>query len=111
MKKLNVLLVVSAFVICSVGTIKANTKPIDSKTNLTEEIQDLLKKPSFNIENEIKASVSFTLNNQGEIVVLSVDSENDIVKVYIKNRLNYQKVKTELDDNIKFYTMPVRLVI
>ncbi|SEL37084.1 hypothetical protein SAMN04487910_2261 [Aquimarina amphilecti] len=108
MKKLNVMLLAAVFAISSVAT--ASTKPTESETNFTQEIKELLKKPSFKVENEIEASVTFTLNNEGEIVVLSIDSDSDMVKGYIKNRLNYQKIEAKPRTGVKFYTMPVRVV-
>lgn len=108
MKKLNVILLAVAFAISSIAT--ASTNPTKSETNFTEEVKELLKKPSFKVENEIEASVTFTLNNAGEIVVLSVDSDSNMVKGFIKNRLNYKKIESKLNKDIKFYTLPVRVV-
>ncbi|WP_299439785.1 hypothetical protein [uncultured Aquimarina sp.] len=102
------MLLAAVFAICSIAS--ASTKPTKSETNFTKEIKELLKKPSFEVENEIEASVTFTLNNEGEIVVLSVDSDSDRIKGFIKDRLNYKKIETKLDADIKFYTMPVRVV-
>ncbi|MHA7057851.1 hypothetical protein ACWGOQ_0011565 [Aquimarina sp. M1] len=108
MKKLSVMLLAAAFAISSLAS--ASTKSTEPETNFTKEIKELLKKPSFKVNDEIEASVTFTLNDEGEIVVLSVDSDSDVVKGFIKSRLNYQKIKTKFDTGIKFYTMPVRLV-
>ncbi|WP_299211031.1 hypothetical protein [uncultured Aquimarina sp.] len=108
MKTLNVMLLAAVFAISSIAS--ASTKSTEPETSFTEEVKELLKKPSFKIDNEIKAKVVFTLNAEGEIVVLSVDSESEIVKSFIKNRLNYQKIETKLETGIKFYTIPVRVV-
>ncbi|MBW1297437.1 hypothetical protein [Aquimarina litoralis] len=108
MKKLNVMLLAVAFAISSVAS--ASTKPTKSETGFTNEIKELLENPSFKVEDEIEASVTFTLNNKGEIVVLSVDSDSNMVEGFIKKRLNYQKLETKPATGIKFYTMPVRVV-
>ncbi|WP_378183765.1 hypothetical protein [Aquimarina sp. SS2-1] len=109
MKKFNVMLLAAAFAISSsIATASTTTK--EPQVNFTKEIKELLKKPSFKVEDEIEASVTFTVNNEGEIVVLSVDSDSDIVKGFIKSRLNYQKIETKLDTGIKFYTVPVRVI-
>lgn len=108
MKKLNVMLLAAAFAISSVAS--ASTKPTKSETNFTSEIKELLENPSFKVEDEIEASVTFTLNNKGEIVVLSVDSDSNIVEGFIKSRLNYQKLEAKPTTGVKFYTMPVRVV-
>jgi len=110
MKKLNVMLLAAVFAISSIASANTGKEPKKSETNFTKEVKTLLKKPSFKVENEIEARVTFTLNDEGEIVVLSVDSESDTVENFIKGRLNYQKVESKLDEDVKFFTMPVRVV-
>ncbi len=109
MKKLNVILLVVVFAISSFA--KAETEPIKKREhNLANEIKELLKQPSFLVNNELMAYVTFTVNKEKEIVVLSVDSDCKMVENYIKTRLNYQKVNIKLNSNIKKYKMPVRIV-
>jgi len=108
MKKLNVILLALAFVVSSFSY--ANNAPKTVTNDLTKEIKTLLKKTTFNVEKESTAFVTFTLNANKEIVVLTVDSENKSVERFIKSRLNYQKVVSSLDENVKFYKIPVRVV-
>ena len=109
MKKLNVILLAVAFAISSFAN--ANTEPKKAvTTNLSKEIKELLKKPSFKISSDQMAYVTFTLNEDQEIVVLSVDSGSQMVEDFIKSRLNYQKVKSNLGKDIKFYKLPVKVV-
>ncbi|MDY8134039.1 hypothetical protein [Aquimarina sp. 2201CG5-10] len=109
MKKLNVMLLAVAFAISSIAT--ASTEPTKKTDNdLAKEIKQLLKKPEFEVKSQEMAYVTFTLNEDKEIVVLSVDSESDVVDSFIKSRLNYQKVGAKLDSDIKYYKVPVRLV-
>ncbi len=109
MIKVNLILLVVAFTISSIAN--AANKSSDFKDeNLSNEIKELLKSPSFKIDDELLASVTFTLNNKKEIVVLSVDSGNEMIENYIKSRLNYKKVGAKINSNIKTYTMPVRIV-
>lgn len=110
MKKLNVMLLAVAFAITSFANANTEPKNTTTSTNLTEEIKELLKKPAFKVDAEETAYVTFTLNQNQEIVVLSVDSENASIENFIKSRLNYQKVSSGLGDDIKFYRMPVRVV-
>lgn len=109
MKKLNVMLLAVAFAISSFAN--ANTEPKNTTTTeLSKEIKQLLKKPSFKIDAQEMAYVTFTLNEDKEIVVLSVDSESKAVENFIKSRLNYQKVNSTLGKDIKFYKLPVKVV-
>ncbi len=36
--------------------------------------------------------ISFVLNTKNELVILTVDSENEEVSSYIKSKLNYQEM-------------------
>ncbi|MEW7280830.1 hypothetical protein ABW636_19745 [Aquimarina sp. 2201CG1-2-11] len=108
MKKLNVLLLAVAFAVGSIAS--AGTNPTKIENALNKEIKTLLKKPSFKIEKELIAYVTFTLNSKGEIVVLSVDSKSETLDTFIKSRLNYKKVGAQYDFEAKVFRMPVRIV-
>jgi ribosomal protein L7Ae-like RNA K-turn-binding protein len=60
-------------------------------------------------EVDLTAQVRFTLNNESEIVVLSVDTENDILASFVKARLNYKKVDVAGVKEGKMFTIPVRI--
>lgn len=62
-------------------------------TDLGKEIAKLLEKPGIPlVEEETTATVTFTMNEKGELVILSVDSLNQYVESFVKSRLNYTKV-------------------
>ncbi|WP_459209958.1 hypothetical protein [Aquimarina rhabdastrellae] len=109
MKRVSVI-VMAAFFLCASLVSAANTPVKKTDRKLSDEIGVLLKDPSFKIEEDIKAQVTFTLNKDNEIVVLSVESESVQVEGYIKNRLNYQKVKTSEKNSMIAYQIPVRIV-
>jgi len=95
MKKLIVVLVA----VLASTQIFANDKP--SKNTSVEELRNeivvLLDKPEIKLEqNEIKANIEFILNAKGEIVILTVDSEKTAVEDYVKSRLNYKKVDSDV---------------
>ena len=108
MKKLNVLLLAIAFIMTTI--VNANTDPKSTPDDLVKEIQELLKQPYFEVDKQEEAYVIFTLNKNKEFVVLFVDAENEIVENFIKFRLNYKKVKSELKTGQKLYKVPVRIV-
>jgi len=109
MKKLNVLLLAVAFTVSSVLSASTTPTKADRPANpLSEQISDLLKDPIFEIEDEVMAEVTFMVNDQQEIVVLTVGTENTTVESFIKNRLNYQKVENAQMGTA--YEIPVRIV-
>ena len=92
------------------SVLLASTNPkFENPTTLNEEIGELLKKPQFNIEEDIEVFARITFNKHNEIVVLSIETDNQKLKDYITNRLNYNKVTTTLDSNYKYYIVPIRL--
>ncbi len=110
MKRTHIALVI--FCLCISGSILANRdNTIDPSENLSIQIQMLLKNNSFQLaENELMAAkVRFTINKEGEIVVLSVYTENDMLEGFVKGRLNYKKVTVGNVIEGKIYTIPVKI--
>lgn len=107
MRKVNVILM--AFVLLmSTTLLTAAVNPVNPKSNTSEEIGKLLKNPGFLIETETTAFVTFVVNKESEIVVLSVESDNESMERYIKQRLNYKKLESTSKQG-KEYIVPVRM--
>lgn len=110
MRKISVVLV--AAMLLSAGNVVANeVTKVDPSKSLSAQISQLLSDNSFT-QNEVElvAQVRFTLNNEHEIVVLSVDTENPVLEEFVKQRLNYKKVELDAFKEGKMYTVPVRIV-
>ncbi|WP_103069549.1 hypothetical protein [Aquimarina sediminis] len=111
MKKLTVLLFA---VVLSTSQLFANNNNPEKDTNqqLREQIASLLEKPEIKLleQEELQAKIEFTINTEGEIVVLNVDSKRHIIKSYIKSRLNYKKtdLKTSESPN-RVYHISLRI--
>lgn len=102
--------IVLALALVSATALQAN--PIGdkkAKAQVEQQIGELLEGPQFEIEQDCKASVSFTVNDQNEMVVLSVDTDNDRFERYVKSRLNYKKLEAQLPGG-RFYTVPLKLL-
>nr|WP_299346686.1 hypothetical protein [Allomuricauda sp.] len=83
-----------------------NEKPAEK---LAVQIQQMLKDNFIKLDNqELTADVRFTINKEGEIVVLSVYTESQYLEGYLKGRLNYRKVEMNQIEEGKVYTVPVR---
>ncbi len=90
MKKLVLTVLVTAFS----ATMVMASDPIGSPSQkLRQQIIELLETPEFEFESElIQARIAFTLNKEGKIVILTIDSENLLLENYIKGKLNYKKM-------------------
>ena len=78
-------------------------------TIITDEVEKLLDDPTFLIEEDIVATVKLTLNKDNEMVVLSVDSNQEFIETFIKSRLNYRELSAKLSNGQKTFIVPVRV--
>lgn len=109
MKTINSILVAFALV-CATSLTAANN-PADDKNAIqlaSEEIAEMLKAPAFEVSEKLTTQVSLFVNNEHELVVLSVDTKNIEVENYVKARLNYQKLSSELVPG-KEYKLPLTI--
>lgn len=110
MKTLKMLVLVVAITLSSV--LSASTNPVEKAepTTVTETVGDLLKNPDFQLEKDVKAIVDIFINENDEMVVLSVDTDNKSVEKYIKARLNYKKLSKEVIGDLKSFKIPVKMI-
>lgn len=109
MRKLSLVFVAAMLLVT--GNIFANNVAKDNpKKDLSIQIGALLENTSFtNDDVDLTAQVRFTLNNQGEIVVLSVDTEDKRLESFVKARLNYKKVEISNFKEGEKFTIPIRI--
>ncbi|MHA7830548.1 MAG: hypothetical protein ACX93O_05580 [Flagellimonas sp.] len=85
-------------------------KKATKENNLSGQIYEMLKENRFNLENnEMTAEVRFIVSEKGELVVLSVETKDEILEGFVKNRLNYQKVELDNVAPGRVYKLPVRI--
>lgn len=109
MKKIKVVYVVLAL-LATMGVFANKGNNIKVEKDLSAQIYEMLKQYPFELKSEdLTAEVRFTINNKGELVVLSVETQNDFLDNYVKSRLNYQKVDFKQGAPGKIYKIPVRI--
>jgi len=104
MRKVSLVLVFA--MLLSAGNIFANDSEPKS---LSSQISKILSVNSFGEDANLSAQVRFTLNADSQIVVLSVDTNDDILEGFVKAKLNYKNVELEDFREGKIYTIPVRI--
>lgn len=65
----------------------------------------------IHLNQECTATISFVLNTKNELVILTVDSENEEVKSYIKSKLNYQKMNISSTLKGEQYTVSLKIKV
>jgi len=109
MKNLKLIAIVIALGVSTLSFAN-NTNTFDPKSELREQIVELLGKTITNtdlINNKVE--VIFTLNNKSEIVIISVNGASKSVDNYVKIKLNYKKVNVNALNVDKIYHMPLRI--
>jgi uncharacterized protein YpmB len=100
-----------AFVLVCMTSMSAANNPSDNKKAIqqaSEEIAEMLKSPSFEVTEKLTTQVSLFVNNENELVVLSVNTDNKELENYVKARLNYQKLSYGLEQG-KEYKLPLTI--
>lgn len=108
MKKVKVILVAMTLMLGTLFTTAATPAKL-TKTPFSVEIAKLLEDPGFLLDVDVYTTVTFLINSEREIVVLDVDTENQLVERFIKSRLNYNKISTIMQKG-KEYKVPVRII-
>lgn len=104
------LVLVAAMLLFSASIFANNEIDNEPTNNLSGQISELLGDNSFTDEDtDLSAQVRFTLNNEGEIVILSVDTESDKFESFVKGKLNYKVVQANAIEEGKLFTISVRL--
>ena len=109
----NLKLFVIALGLFSFNIAAANFHPIKPTDELRVEIVDMIGSDYIDemmIANEYEANVLFTVNSKKELIVLSVDTDNEQLESYLKWKLNYKKVNYRPSKNGEIYLLPVKMV-
>ena len=113
MKNFKTLIAILAISIASVLPASANTEPTskEAKTILRTEIVSLLGNHDYDLKSKtIEAQVSVMLNNQNELIVIGVKTQNTSVASYVKAKLNYKKVDVKGIKKGTVYRVPLKMV-
>lgn len=107
MKRLK-MLVLAIGLIVSGSVLATNPVILKGPTESSKEIKKLLEDPDFLVDEDMEARVLFTLNDENEIIVLSVETEFEEVDQYVKNRLSFQEIDADLEKG-KQYILPFKI--
>lgn len=111
MRKFSVLSVAAALLFSANAlATEGTTEPIAPETKVCAKIGDILKDNNIVLEDnqELSAWVRFTVNNDNEIVVLSVRTDNERLERYVKAKLNYHNIAGTGLQSGGTYEVPIR---
>lgn len=104
------LVFLSAVFLATTSLSAANPEPAsEASKKITSHIEKLLKDNSFDVEEDLTAMVMITINENSEIVVISVETGDEDLEQVLKSRLNYEKVELGSQYSGKLYRVPVRV--
>tara|TARA_Y100001933_G_scaffold248168_1_gene281748 strand:+ start:1816 stop:2208 length:393 start_codon:yes stop_codon:yes gene_type:complete len=109
MRKFKTVTVVFAL-LATMSAFATKGKKATKENSLSGQIYEMLKENQFNAnDKELTAEVRFIVSEKGELIVLSVDTEDEILEGFLKSRLNYQKVQMKNVAPGRVYEIPVRI--
>ncbi len=111
MKSLKLIIAALALVF-AVQVSAATEDPVKPSAQLRAELVNLIgPECPFELEKgECTAEVLFTVNSSGEVIIISILSENPKAEKHIKNKINYKKVSHRPSKPGEIYLLPVRVV-
>lgn len=109
MKKLSLLVLVA--VLLSSGSLFAKDYDKNNPTkSLKDQIWKILSDNNLEVDHyDVTAKILFTLNDSGEIEVISVDTKNADLEIFVKGKLNHRKVEVQEIVEGKVYKLPLRV--
>jgi hypothetical protein len=110
MKKLQLLIV--AFLFFAIHVSASVDNPIKPNDQLRADIVELIgpECPYDYNKDECTAEVLFTVNTNGELIVLSVESPNKRAESYLKSKLNYKKVGYTSTREGEIFLLPLKMI-
>lgn len=108
MKKLAVLFFAIAMSVTTTFANNDDGKRKEEVKILRNQIVKLLG--SYENGFNAKADVTFLLNRNNQIVILSVNSKSKKVENFVKSKLNYRKIKEAKGQAMKIYKLPIKIV-
>ncbi len=90
----------------------ANDKPLSGEKplSISAEISQLLVKNSMELAEATTFQVTFVVNRDGEVVITDVDTDNMEIEQFIKERLNYKKLKAVTKIGQRYF-LPVTIKV
>ncbi|KGL63545.1 hypothetical protein [Polaribacter sp. Hel1_85] len=111
MKTLKTIITVIAISLSTIFSVTATeNKPTKSTKTLRTEIVSLLgDNIPITLKESCKAEISFIINNNNEVVVISVDTKASEFKSFVKQKLNYKKINLKNIKKGEIYIIPVKI--
>ncbi|MCE2612706.1 hypothetical protein LVD13_06960 [Flavobacteriaceae bacterium D16] len=109
MRKIS-LVFLSAVFLVSTSLSATEPEPVSEVSKeLSSKITKLLENQTISVKEDLTAMVMITINEENEIVVISVETGDANLEQVIKSRLNYEKVDLAPQHAGKLYKVPVRV--
>jgi hypothetical protein len=97
MNAIRLLTLTLALVTFTVIGVDAKNKPESPEELLREKITQLIRKPDLKLVplHERDVSVEFIVTRDNKILVLDIETFNQVLDKYIKNKLNYHVISVK----------------
>jgi hypothetical protein len=111
MRNLKTIIAILAIsLVTTFSTTASENEPSKITQKLRTEIVSMLgNEIPLELKTSATAEISFMINNENEIVIISVNSKIEELKSIIKSKLNYKKVTVKGIEKEEIYIIPLRI--
>lgn len=113
MRNLKTIFTMLAISLATTFSTNASEKtPSEITKEIRKEIISILgSKISLELKESSTAEISFLINNDNEIVIISVNSKIENLNAFVKQKLNYKKIALRGVKKGEVYKMPLKITI
>lgn len=106
----SIIAIIAIYFTTSFSTFATENKLSKANKELRAEIVSILgDEVVMEIKKTTKAEISFIVNKQNEIVIVSVDCNSNEFNSFVKSKLNYKKINVTGIKKGEIYIVPVKI--
>lgn len=106
----SIITIIAISLVSTFSTTAGETEPSKITQKLRTEIVSMLgNQIPIVLTQSSSAEISFVINHKNEIVILAVESKIGELSHFVKNKLNYQKVKVRGTLRGEVYKIPLKI--
>ena len=109
MRKISLVFLSAVFLVTTSLSATESEPVSEVSKELSSQITKLLEDHRISAKEDLTAMVMITINEDNEIVVISVETADENLERVIKSHLNYEKVDLAPLQAGKLYKVPVRV--
>lgn len=106
----SIIAIIAISLVTTFSATATEKKPSKITKKLRSELVSMLgNKIQAEVKETTSAEISFIVNNQNEVIIVSVDSKLNAFNEHVKSKLNYKKISVKGVKKGEIYRIPVTI--